>query len=151
MLKLKKLIISACLLGESCRYDGKSKTCAGVEALKHQYILLPVCPECMGGLPTPRPPAELQRDGKVINQGGRDVSANYQAGAEEVLRIAAAEGCKLALLKEKSPSCGKGLIYDGSFTKTLTKGNGVCTELLLQNGIRVLGESEIEVLLQKTE
>ena len=146
---MKKLIMSACLLGEPCRYDGKSKPCAGVEALKHQYILLPVCPECMGGLPTPRPPAELQRDGRVVNREGRDVTKNYWEGAESVLRIAKEEDCGVALLKEKSPSCGKGRIYDGSFSKTLTNGNGVCAELLLQNGIRVLGESEIEALLEK--
>ena len=82
---MKKLIISACLLGESCRYDGKSKPCEAVERLKKEYELLPVCPECMGGLPTPRPPAEIQKDGRVINREGRDVTANYRRGAEMTL------------------------------------------------------------------
>ena len=141
---MKKLIISACLLGESCRYDGKSKPCEAIEELKKNYHLIPVCPECMGGLPTPRPPAEIQADGRVVNREGRDVTANYRAGAEATLEIARREGCTLALLKEKSPSCGKGRIYDGSFTGTLTDGNGICAALLTENGIEVLGESEVE-------
>ena len=142
---MKKLIISACLLGESCRYDGKSKPCEAVERLQKEYELLPVCPECMGGLPTPRPPAEIQKDGRVINREGRDVTANYRRGAEMTLELARREDCHIALLKEKSPSCGRGRIYDGSFTGTLTEGNGICAALLLlQNGIEVLGESQIE-------
>ena len=145
---MKKLIISACLLGESCRYDGKSKPCEAVERLKKEYELLPVCPECMGGLPTPRPPAEIQKDGRVINREGRDVTANYRRGAEMTLELARHEDCRIALLKEKSPSCGKGQIYDGSFTGTLTKGNGICAALLLQNGIEVLGEGEVKRLLE---
>ena len=143
---MKKLIISACLLGKPCRYDGKSKPCEGVEELKTCFTLIPVCPECMGGLPTPRTPAELLEDGRVVNREGIDVSSNYRAGAEEVLRVCQREGCDLALLKEKSPSCGKGRIYDGSFAGRLTDGNGVCAALLLQNGIRVFGESELDAL-----
>ena len=143
---MKKLIISACLLGEPCRYDGKSKTCDSMENLKKEYSLIPVCPECMGGLPTPRPPAEIQADGRVVNREGRDVTAEYRKGAEAVLEIARREDCRVALLKEKSPSCGKGRIYDGSFTGALTEGNGVCVDLLIANGIKVLGESEVEKL-----
>lgn len=143
---MKKLIISACLLGESCRYDGKSKPCEGIEDLKTRFELIPVCPECMGGLPTPRPPAELQGDGRVVNREGGDVTECYRKGARMVLEIARRESCDVALLKEKSPSCGKGRIYDGSFTGTLTNGNGICASLLLQNGIRVFGESELESL-----
>lgn len=143
---MKKLIISACLLGESCRYDGKSKPCEGIEDLKKRFELIPVCPECMGGLPTPRPPAELQEDGRVVNREGADVTECYRKGAETVLEIARREGCDVALLKEKSPSCGKARIYDGSFAGRLTDGNGVCAALLLQNGIRVFGESELDAL-----
>ena len=148
---MKKLIISACLLGEPCRYDGKSKPCQDIQKLKGDYLFLPVCPECMGGLPTPRPPAELQWDGRVVNREGIDVTAQYRKGAERVLEIAQREGCEIALLKEKSPSCGKGMIYDGSFTGTLISGNGVCVDLLTQNGIKVFGESEIERLLEEKE
>ena len=142
-LNLKKLIISACLLGEPCRYDGKSKPCDGIEELKKEYSLIPVCPECLGGLPTPRPPAELQADGRVVNREGIDVTAEYRRGAETVLEMARREDCHVALLKEKSPSCGRGQIYDGSFSGTLTHGNGVCAALLIENGIEVLGESEV--------
>ena len=140
---MKKLIISACLLGEPCRYDGKSKPCEEVEKLRGKYLFLPVCPECAGGLPTPRPPAELQADGRVVNREGSDVTEAYHRGAESVLALARREGCTLALLKEKSPSCGKGRIYDGSFSSTLIPGNGVCAALLIENGIEVLGESEV--------
>ena len=144
---MKKLIISACLLGEPCRYDGRSKPCQDIQKLKGDYLFLPVCPECMGGLSTPRPPAELQRDGRVVNREGIDVTAQYRKGAERVLEIAQREGCEIALLKEKSPSCGKGMIYDGSFSSTLIPGNGVCAALLIENGIEVLGESEVGRLL----
>ena len=145
---MKKLIISACLLGESCRYDGKSKPCEAVERLQKEYELFPVCPECMGGLPTPRPPAEIQKDGRVINREGRDVTANYRRGAEMTLELARREDCHIALLKEKSPSCGRGRIYDGSFTGTLVSGDGVTAELLQQHHILILGESRIDDLLR---
>lgn len=138
-------------MGKPCRYDGKSKPNEGIKALAERYELLPVCPECMGGLPTPRPPAEIMRDGSVINREGRDVSKEYRRGAELTLAIAKREGCSMALLKEKSPSCGRGRIYDGSFTGTLTEGDGVCAALLLQNGIEVYGESEIKMLLKKKD
>ena len=147
---MKKLIISACLLGENCRYDGKSKPCPAAMALGERYQLLPVCPEQMGGLDTPRPPAEIQGE-RVINREGRDVTAQYHAGAEATLRLAIAEGCTLALLKEKSPSCGSGRVYDGSFTGTLTAGDGICAALLKSHGVRVLGESEIGALEELEE
>ncbi len=139
-----KILVSACLLGAPCRYDGKSKPCQAVMALSQRHTLIPVCPEVAGGLPTPRAPSERQPTGGVKNRDGEDVTAFYQAGAEAVLSIAREHGVTHAILKEKSPACGKGRIYDGSFTKILCQGNGVCADLLLQNGILVLGESEIE-------
>ncbi len=145
----KKLIISACLLGEPCRYDGRSVPAVDVGALSEKYELIPVCPEVMGGLPTPRVPSE-RIGGKVINKIGIDVTENYNKGAAEALRLAKEGGAELALLKEKSPSCGKGRIYDGSFSGTLIPGDGVTVELLTNEGIRVLGESEIEKLLQNS-
>ena len=138
-----KMLVSACLLGEPCRYDGKSKPCEAVLQLRERYTLIPVCPEVMGGLPTPRIPSECQADGTVRNRGGEDVTAAYRKGAEAVLSVAKENGCSVAILKERSPACGKGRIYDGTFSKTLTDGNGVCAELLLRNGIRVIGESEL--------
>ena len=139
-----KIVVSACLLGEPCRYDGKSKPCQAVLELRERHELIPVCPEVMGGLPTPRIPSECQADGRVINRVGDDVTAEYRAGAETVLEIAKENGCRLAILKEKSPACGKGLIYDGSFSQALIEGNGVCADLLQKHGIAVLGESEVE-------
>lgn len=146
---MKSILISACLLGVACRYDGLSKPLDReiIEKLRQQYHLVPVCPEIMGGLPTPRIPAEISSDGKVFRRDGADVTENYIRGAQEALRLAEIFECDTALLKEKSPSCGAGKIYDGSFSKTLTDGNGITAELLQKNGIRIIGESEIFTLI----
>ena len=136
------ILISACLLGLACRYDGKQKPCSAALNLRENATLIPFCPECMGGLPTPRPPAEIQGD-RIINAEGADVTAPYRKGAEEALRLCRALGIRKAILKSRSPSCGKGSIYDGSFSKTLTQGNGITADLLLQNGIEVLTEEEL--------
>ena len=144
-----KILVSRCLLGEPCRYDGKFKPVPEVEKLRARgYEIIPVCPEVMGGLSTPRPPAEIQPDGRVVNREGADVTANYRKGAQRTLESAREADCALALLKEKSPSCGNRQVYDGSFTGTLIPGRGVAAGLLEENGIRVLGESEIEKLLE---
>ena len=138
-----KILVSACLLGVRCRYDGKSKPHPAVERLMEQHTLIPVCGEILGGLPTPRVSAERQ-GARVVTADGRDVTAAYRRGAEEVLRLAKLYGCKAAILKERSPSCGSGRIYDGTFTGTLTDGWGVTAELLRDHGICVIGESEAE-------
>ncbi len=138
-----KILVSACLLGVRCRYDGKSKPHPAVERLMEQHTLIPVCGEILGGLPTPRVSAERQGE-RVVTADGRDVTAAYRRGAEEVLRLAERYGCKAAILKERSPSCGSGRIYDGTFTGTLTDGWGVTAELLRDHGICVIGESEAE-------
>ena len=143
---MKKILVSACLLGTPCRYDGKSKPCDAVIALSRYFELIPVCPEVMGGLSTPRVPAERTGD-KVITENGKEVTKEYLLGAQNALRTAKENDCRIAVLKEKSPSCGKGRIYDGSHSRTLTEGNGTAAELLLKNGITVLGESEAERLL----
>ena len=143
---MKTLLISACLLGARCRYDGGSKPQPGVEALAEQYRLIPVCPEQLGGLPTPRPPAERIGE-RVLTREGRDVTAEYRRGAEEVLRLARRFGCKKALLKERSPSCGHGKIYDGSFSGTLVPGSGVAAQWLAAHGLEIFGESQWEALL----
>ena len=141
------LLVSACLLGVSCRYDGCSKPLAQLDRLlKSDVHLVPICPEILGGLPTPRVPSE-RRGGCVVTRDGRDATQNYRRGAEEALRLARLTRCSCALLKERSPSCGCGRIYDGTFTGTLTDGNGVAAELLLQNGLRVFGESQLDELL----
>lgn len=141
------LLISACLLGVACRYDGASKPLhdAALEALGRRYVLIPVCPEQLGGLATPRPPCEI-RAGRVVRQDGADLSDAYQAGARETLRLTRLLGVRQALLKAKSPSCGSGSVYDGSFSGRRVLGDGVTAALLRQNGITVRNEEEIDLL-----
>ena len=141
------ILVSACLLGMPCRYDGTGKREAGLEKLREQgHTLIPVCPEVLGGLPIPRPPAERQPDGRVITQKGQDVTNQYRAGAQRALELAQVHGCTLAVLKERSPSCGRGQIYDGTFSRTLISGSGVTAQLLEEHGIPVYGESQIKNL-----
>ncbi|MBR5537413.1 MAG: DUF523 domain-containing protein [Clostridia bacterium] len=140
-----KILVSACLLGCPCRYDGKSKPNDRVLALMAAHTLIPVCPEQMGGLATSRPPAE-RKNGGVFTEAGVDVTDQYCRGAEEALRLARLYGCTCAILKERSPSCGSGEIYDGSFSRSLIAGDGVTAALLKANGITVVGESEVERL-----
>lgn len=142
------VLISACLLGIRCRYDGQSKPLGCLEALQRSHVLVPVCPEVLGGLPTPRVPAERQGE-RVITRDGRDVTDAYRQGAEEALRLAHMADCACALLKERSPSCGSGQIYDGSFTGGLCEGDGVCAALLKAHGVKVLGERRAEELLKE--
>ena len=141
-----KILISACLLGACCRYDGASKAHPLAALLAERHTLVPVCPEQLGGLPTPRPPAE-RRGGRVVTQSG-DVTEQYLRGAEETLKLCKLLGCEAAVLKERSPSCARGHAYDGTFSGTLTAGDGVTAELLAAHGILVYGESQIEKLLK---
>ena len=137
-----------CLLGEPCRYDGKSVPLDGtiIEKLKEKYTLVTVCPEQEGGLPTPRIPAE--RMGKnVVRRDGVDVTAEYRKGAGVALSLCRRFGISIALMKAKSPSCGAGRIYDGTFSGTLTDGDGVTVSLLSGNGIKIFTENDINSLL----
>lgn len=142
-----RLLISACLLGCRCRYDGASKAQPLAESLAKRHELVPVCPEQLGGLATPRPPAERRGD-RVVTEAGADVTVQYRRGAEEALALFRMLGCDAAVLKERSPSCGHGQVYDGTFTGTLTAGDGVTAELLEQYGVPVYGESQIMELLK---
>ncbi len=136
------ILVSRCLLGESCRYDGGSNASAAVMRLSSEYNVIPICPECDGGLPTPRTPSE--RCGcRVLMRDGRDVTAAFERGAVRALALARAHAIAFAVLKARSPSCGKGEIYDGTFTHTLTEGDGVTAELLLREGYQVFTEKEI--------
>ena len=135
------LIVSACLAGFPCRYDGKKAINTAVQQLVKEGKAIPVCPEQLGGLPTPRSPAEMKA-GKVINSDGNDVTEAFEKGAAVVLEIAKQYGCTGALLKARSPSCGKGRIYDGSFSGILIEGNGKTADLLMRNGITVTTEGE---------
>ena len=144
------ILISACLLGCACRYDGRSKPHPLAQELARRGLAVPVCPEQLGGLPTPREPSERQGCA-VVMKSGTDVTAQYRRGAEQTLHLARLYGCKAAVLKERSPSCGSGRIYDGTFSDRLTSGDGVTAALLKENGIAVYGESEIEALLSQPE
>lgn len=137
-----------CLLGEPCRYDGKSVPLDGtiIEKLKEKYTLVTVCPEQEGGLPTPRIPAERQGE-NVVRRDGVDVTAEYRKGAEVALSLCRRFGISIALMKAKSPSCGAGRIYDGTFSGTLTDGDGVTVSLLSGNGIKIFTENDVNSLL----
>ncbi|MBQ3650960.1 MAG: DUF523 domain-containing protein [Clostridia bacterium] len=130
------MIVSACLAGFPCRYDGKARPCAQVVELVRAGKAIPVCPEQLGGLPTPRTSCEI-REGRVVDAEGYDRTEAFRRGARAVLQIAQTYGATEALLQSRSPSCGSGWIYDGSFTKTLTAGDGVTARLLKENGIQV--------------
>ena len=143
----EKLLISACLTGENCKYNGGNNYIAAVECLKDRYELIMVCPEQDGGLPTPRESSERLGD-TVVSKSGNDVTAYFSRGAQHALDTALKNGCTRALLKERSPSCGSGAIYDGSFTGTVIAGDGVTAELLKTHGITVYGESHINELLR---
>ena len=144
----EKLLVSACLLGRNCKYNGGNNYTPAVEALKERYELVPVCPECFGGLPIPHPPSERVGD-KVLSKTGEDVTAAFRLGAEKTLEAARRHGTALALLKERSPSCGFGAVYDGTFAGTVVPGNGVAAELLAESGVAVYGESRIQELLDR--
>lgn len=141
---MEPILISSCLLGLPCRYDGQSKPNSKAIALLQNpnLLLIPYCPECYGGQPTPRSPAECN-GAQVINADGLDVTAAYRRGAEGALQLCRLYGCKRAILKAKSPSCGSDEIYDGSFQKRLIQGDGVTAALLKANGIAVLTEENL--------
>ena len=144
---MEKLLISACLLGRNCKYNGGNNYTPLVEALKARYDLVPVCPECFGGRPIPHEPSERVGD-KVLSKSGEDVTEPFRRGAEKTLAAAIQQGVTRAVLKERSPSCGCGSIYNGTFTGTVVPGNGVAAELLLSRGVVIYGESRIGELLE---
>lgn len=140
MTKKYRVLISKCLLGYPCRYDAKSVGCIDPTAYEN-IVFIPVCPEQLGGLLTPRPASEIY-DGKVINNINQDVTDEFCLGAKITLDTAISNNIDFAVLKSKSPSCGKGKIYDGSFKGILTDGNGITAQLLLDNNIEVMDEHE---------
>lgn len=137
-----RLLVSACLLGVMCRYDGQSRPDQNVLALLKNHVLVPVCPEQLGGLSTPRCPCEIQGD-RVMSRDGDDRTAEYEKGALEALRLCRLFSCEAAVLKAKSPSCGLGCVYDGTFTGTLRPGDGVTANLLQKSGIPVYTEKNL--------
>ena len=137
-----RVLCSACLLGVSCRYDGTGEPSQNVSVLLESHELIPVCPEQLGGLPTPRTPCEI-RNSRVISRDGWDRTEPFKKGAQEAVRLYHMLGCRAAILKSKSPSCGKGLIYDGAFSGALVSGNGVLAQMLLDEGITVYTQEDL--------
>lgn len=141
-----KIIVSACLLGENCKYNGGNNKCDDIIALAEKFEIIPVCPECFGGLPIPRVPSEI-KDGRVYSKTGEDLTEAFLSGAEQTLYIAKEANAPCAVLKENSPSCGFGKIYDGTFSGNKINGNGITAQLLYDNEIQVFGESQVKRLI----
>ena len=137
-----RMLISACLLGVECRYDGGGQMLPSLEALMERYELIPVCPEQLGGLSTPRCPCEIRGD-RVMSRDGDDRTVEYEKGALEALRLCRLFSCEAAILKAKSPSCGLGCVYDGTFSGTLRPGDGVTAGLLKNSGVPVYTEKNL--------
>jgi len=135
-------ICSGCLLGIRCRYDGNSKPHRKVLEFAKEGTLIPVCPEQLGGLPTPREQTEKSNN-KIFTISGKDITEYFTKGAEEVLKIAKIFDIKEAILKQRSASCGSGQIYDGTFSGKIIKGNGITADLLIRNGINVISEEDL--------
>lgn len=133
----EKILVSGCLLGLNCKYDGGNNYSKEIDEFLKDYEVIPICPEIMGGLPTPRVAAERVGN-KVITKDGRDVTEQFRKGAEECLYLAKKYNVKKALLKMKSPSCGNEKIYDGTFSHKVIDGDGVTAELLKNNGVEII-------------
>ena len=149
----KTILVSSCLLGCKVRYDKTSKPLPKEQliALEEKFNLVGVCPEVLGGLPCPRQPAEISRDREVLTQSGQVLSTFFLKGAHEALNICKNYGIQLAVLKSKSPSCGFGKIYDGTFSGTKIPGQGVFAKMLMDEGVRVLDAGELPKIILKNE
>lgn len=160
------ILVSACLLGEKVRYNGGDKRCNDpiLQGWLKEGRVMAICPEVSGGLPTPRPPAEivkgaggasvLRNTARVVCENGQDVTVQFRRGAEQALALARSRNIRIAVLKEGSPSCGTGYSYDGSFTGKRVPFPGVCAALLQEAGIQVFNEAQLvqaETLLKKLE
>jgi len=148
----QRILVSACLLGERVRYNGEPLPCdERLRRWQEQGRLVMICPEVAGGLPVPRPPAEAQADGRIVTGDGTDVSHYFAVGAEAAARLAASQQIRIAILKARSPSCGSGEIYDGSFSGQRISGDGVTAARLKAMGVAVFTEAQlaqVETLLQ---
>jgi uncharacterized protein YbbK (DUF523 family) len=141
------ILISACLLGVNCKYNGSNNDVPGMIKQMKDVTLIPVCPEQLGGLTTPRPPAEISEEAGIFSKEGKDVTRQFHFGAEETLKIAKMYNCEYAIMKERSPSCGSNQVYDGSFTGKVKPGEGIASALLKRNGIKVYSEENFEELV----
>ncbi|HYE09585.1 MAG TPA: DUF523 domain-containing protein [Patescibacteria group bacterium] len=141
------ILISACLLGVNCKYNGNNNKVENIIEELQNVTLIPICPEQLGGLTTPRLPSEIVGNAKVISKEGHDVTGQFVTGAEETLKIAQLYHCRYAILKERSPSCGSNQIYDGSFQGKVKPGEGITAALLKRNGIEVYSEENFGELI----
>ena len=151
---IEHILVSACLCGKNCKWDGgnnkNQKLLDYMESMKGKAIFHEVCPEQMGGLSTPRPASEIRvEDRRVVNTEGVDVTAEFELGAELALQVAKKYGCTMAVLKERSPSCGSVQIYDGTFSGKCIPGEGVTAQLLRANGYRIFGEEQVGELIEE--
>lgn len=145
-------LVSACLAGINCRYDGQNTTVSGVEELVRSGKAIPICPELLGGLAIPRDSCEIlefsEGNSRVVSKEGKDFTPYFEDGAQKTLEITKTIGITVAILKSKSPSCGYGKVYDGTFTRTIRDGNGFTAGLLAANGIVVYTGEEFESLFE---
>ena len=137
------LLVSACLLGIYCRYDGRCETDERVMGLADEHVLIPVCPEQLGGLPTPRQAVELF-DGRAVTRDGDDLTEDFARGTLQALRVARLNKARAAVLQPRSPSCGRGVIYDGTFSGTRIQGNGMLAQALAEEGLLLLVPEELD-------
>lgn len=145
---MKKILVSACLIGNNCKYDGNNNLVDAIKALYEKGEVIAVCPEMLGGLSAPRPPCEIVEEAgelKVIGKDGNDYTTQFKKGAMLTLEEALKNDISLAILKARSPSCGSSKIYDGTFSGKLIDGNGVTAQLLIDNGIKVITENGTEL------
>ncbi|HYE84658.1 MAG TPA: DUF523 domain-containing protein [Clostridia bacterium] len=154
------ILVSACLLGTNCKYSGGNNLTPKLLELMKEHTFIPICPEQLGGMTTPRRPSEIQEGNgilvlvekaKVRDNEGEDVTEHFVKGAQESLNLAKLYGCTAAILKANSPSCGSGTIYDGTFSGKLKEGSGVAAQLLVDNGIAVMTEHDFEEKLRSLE
>ncbi|MDO4620636.1 MAG: DUF523 domain-containing protein [Lachnospiraceae bacterium] len=143
-----KILVSSCLMGENCKYNGGNNFTGAVAALAKEHEIITVCPEVLGGLSTPRVPAEIGSDGIVYSRDGKNVDAEFRLGAKKALEIAMRERPDLCILKSRSPSCGVHQHYNGTFSGVLTDGPGVTAQLLTEHGFRCIEPEEIEAGVQ---
>ncbi|WP_304152189.1 DUF523 domain-containing protein [Finegoldia magna] len=145
---MQNVLISACLLGVDCKYNGSNNKLDDeiIHSLKEKYNLIPVCPEIMGGMPTPRNPVEIT-DGKVFDYDGEEFTKEFEKGSEEVLKLAKLYNSSIAILKENSPSCGSNYIYDGTFNHQKIKGMGIAAHKLSKENIKLFSEENVKILL----
>ena len=148
--RMEKLLISSCLIGNNTNYNGKNNYIKEIEQLKSKYELIPICPEVLGGLSIPRDPSEINND-KVISINNKDVTLEFNIGANKTLNIALKNNIKYAILKDGSPSCGNTYIYDGTFKNNKINGSGITTKLLKSHNIKIYNENNLNELLKKGE